>query len=89
MVLFERAITELSSFTASVTLHENGQLLAPNRYLLSATHIKELGFFFFFKIAVEVSSSCIFRQFRGFCKLSRSIILTSFFSAPEASLGTG
>lgn len=29
-----------------------------SHHVLSATHIKELGFFFFFRIAVEVSSSC-------------------------------
>lgn len=41
IVLFDRAMTELSSLTASVTM-------------------REFGFFFFFRIAVDVSSSTFF-----------------------------
>jgi hypothetical protein len=56
MVLFERAMTELSSLTASVTL------LPPCQYAtlsldIEYTHIKLLGFFFFFRMAVAVSSA--------------------------------
>lgn len=48
--------------------------------------MRELGFFFFFKMAVAVSSSCVrvsvlFRSKGGLVEES-----TSFFSAPEASL---
>jgi hypothetical protein len=55
MVLFERAIIELSSLTASVTLRKSVRLLwaAPWR-----AYIKEFGFFFFLRMAVAVSSFC-------------------------------
>lgn len=47
--------------------------------------MSEFGFFFFFKIAVEVSSSCVRRSvYKDNEPDSGS--LTSFFSAPEASL---
>lgn len=48
---------ELSSLVASVTLWSFVSLLA-HRSSWFVSYIKEFGFFFFFKIAVEVSSSC-------------------------------
>jgi hypothetical protein len=57
MVLLESAITELSSLTASVTLLPPCQYTSLERADLRGTHIKELGFFFFFKMAVAVSST--------------------------------
>jgi hypothetical protein len=57
MVLLERAITELSSLTASVTLLPPSQYLIIDMADLRATYIKEFGFFFFFKMAVAVSSA--------------------------------
>lgn len=55
MVLFERAMIELSSLTASVTLRKLVEILwiAPWR-----TYIREFGFFFFLRMAVAVSSFC-------------------------------
>lgn len=50
-----------------------------------ATHINELGFFFFLRIAVEVSSSYNIISPVLIAKLSRAS-LTSLCSAPEASL---
>jgi hypothetical protein len=57
-VLFDKAMIELSSLVASVTL-EGGQLSAAS-LLNYYAYIKEFGFFFFFRIAVEVSSSSFF-----------------------------
>ena len=57
MVLFERAITELSSFVASVTLSPPYQYDYHSVVNLGEAHIKELGFFFFLRIAVAVSFS--------------------------------
>ena len=57
MVLVERAITELSSLMASVTLRH--LLVVIKEGVTGAnTHINEFGFFFFFRIAVAVSSGC-------------------------------
>ena len=50
----------------------------------SRTHIKEFGFFFFFSIAVAVSSTWI-KSVHGHGDV-RLDMLTSFFSAPDASL---
>lgn len=55
MVLFERAIIELSSLTASVTLRESAICVNLGT---DSTYIKELGFFFFLRMAVAISSSC-------------------------------
>jgi hypothetical protein len=57
MVLFERAITELSSLTASVTLLPPCQFCQLENADIECTHIKEFGFFFFFRMAVAVSSA--------------------------------
>jgi hypothetical protein len=62
MVLLEREMMELSSLTASVTLATVTVSLsgANLRFTKDSknTHIKEFGFFFFFRMAVDVSSSC-------------------------------
>jgi hypothetical protein len=55
MVLFERAIIELSSLVASVTLLQRCQYSPASEW--RQPYIKEFGFFFFFRIAVDVSSS--------------------------------
>jgi hypothetical protein len=56
MVLFERAMIELSSLTASVTLEAvSGRA---DRDLVAQTYMSELGFFFFLRMAVAISSSC-------------------------------
>lgn len=55
MVLLERAITELSSLVASVTLTLTSVLKDESIY--TTTHIKLFGFFFFLRIAVP-SSFC-------------------------------
>jgi hypothetical protein len=58
MVLLERAIMELSSLTASVTLLPRVLAWRRSEFEVEGkTHIKELGFFFFFRIAVAVSST--------------------------------
>lgn len=83
MVLLERAIIELSSLTASVTLEAE---LALNALPLSeaGTHISELGFFFFLRMAVAVSSACG----KSVIIISnvRQAIFTSLCSAPDGSL---
>lgn len=61
MVAFERAISELSSLVASVTLND-GQLLSPANEMMDLkppTYMRELGFFFFLRMAVETSSPWI------------------------------
>jgi hypothetical protein len=60
MVLFERAIMELSSLTASVTLEEkrSTHLIPDSETKRENSYIKEFGFFFFLRIAVDVSISC-------------------------------
>lgn len=55
MVLFERAMIELSSLTASVTLQSSVSI---QRFISRCTHISEFGFFFFLRMAVAVSSFC-------------------------------
>ena len=55
MVLFERAIIELSSLTASVTLRKLGEA---SQIASWSTYIREFGFFFFLRMAVAVSSFC-------------------------------
>jgi len=57
MVLLERAMIELSSLTASVTLDGVSYGVLFTRHTRQITHIKELGFFFFLRMAVAVSSS--------------------------------
>jgi hypothetical protein len=59
MVLLDSAITELSSLVASVTLLPPYQYDHHDIVTLAYTHIKELGFFFFLRIAVAVSFSCV------------------------------
>jgi hypothetical protein len=59
MVLLERAITELSSLIASVTLLPHRQYSNLEAMDAESAHIKEFGFFFFFKIAVAVSSAWV------------------------------
>lgn len=56
MVLLERAMIELSSLVASVTLRA-GQSRVERREMAEDAHINELGFFFFLRIAVETSFS--------------------------------
>ena len=84
MVLFERAIIELSSFVASVTLRPNFSVVTLEGKA-AYTYISEFGFFFFFKIAVDVSSSWN-RTSASKVGMFISKFLTSFLSAPEASL---
>jgi hypothetical protein len=57
MVLLESAITELSSLTASVTLLPPCQCTILETRDLGNPYINELGFFFFFRMAVAVSSA--------------------------------
>lgn len=58
MVLFDRAIMELSSLTASVTLLCLSAW-SVDLNVAKYTYMREFGFFFFFNIAVAVSSTCI------------------------------
>jgi hypothetical protein len=82
MVLLERAMIELSSLTASVTLQKvsSGSRTAGTGY----THTSELGFFFFFRMAVAVSSTCggSVRAISARCW----VMPTSLCSAPDGSL---
>lgn len=84
-MLFERAIIELSSLTASVTLRESVFCFC---VLLCASsgdaYIKELGFFFFLRMAVAISSSCggLAAVTSASCRAAR----TPLGSAPEGSL---
>jgi hypothetical protein len=55
MVLFDRAIIELSSLVASVTLLQRHQYSSAGEW--RGPYINEFGFFFFLRMAVEVSSS--------------------------------
>lgn len=59
IVLLDKAIIELSSLTASVTLEFviSGKFRLSPLTALESTYINELGFFFFFRIAVAVSKS--------------------------------
>lgn len=51
------------------------------------TYIKELGFFFFLRMAVAVSSSWFSVSSGSFAtEMANDEVSTSFFSAPEASL---
>lgn len=59
MVLLDKAMTELSSLTASVTLDTYQYLTFLDGVARGGAYINELGFFFFFKIAVAVSSSSL------------------------------
>jgi hypothetical protein len=81
MVLFERAMIELSSLTASVTLRwlADDVQIAPWR-----TYIREFGFFFFLRMAVAVSSFCggSARAVAEGCL----VVPTSFGSAPSGFL---
>ena len=83
MVLFERAMMELSSLTASVTL---GSISWDFRKDTEIAYINEFGFFFFLRIAVAVSSFC------GGSVIATAkrhlVMLTSLASAPDGSLGT-
>ncbi len=57
-MLLDKAMMELSSFTASVTLLPNMLAVRPCKPNLAGyTYIKEFGFFFFFRMAVDVSVS--------------------------------
>jgi hypothetical protein len=81
MVLFESAMMELSSLTASVTL----ELLVMMRAMaLNGTYINEFGFFFFLRMAVAVSSFCGGSAIRA--PERRAAVLTSRTSAPDGSL---
>lgn len=83
MVLLERAMMELSSLTASVTLSALSEAVAKLAYL-SITYMREFGFFFFLRMAVAVSSTC-----GGLASLisdMRAVISTSLCSAPDGSL---
>jgi hypothetical protein len=59
MVLLESAITELSSLTASVTLLPPCQQRTLEMTNPGDSYINEFGFFFFFKMAVAVSSAWV------------------------------
>jgi hypothetical protein len=81
MVLFERAMIELSSLTASVTLQGSERR---SQFDSGSTHINELGFFFFLRMAVAVSSTC-----GGSVRATsarRLVMPTSLCSAPDPSL---
>jgi hypothetical protein len=81
MVLFESAMMELSSLTASVTL----ELLAACFDEASGrTYINEFGFFFFLRMAVAVSSFCGGSAIKA--SERRAAVLTSLASAPDGSL---
>jgi len=57
-VLLDKAMMELSSLTASVTLLPQMLAVRPCKPDLAGyTYIKEFGFFFFFRMAVDVSVS--------------------------------
>lgn len=93
IVLLERAMTELSSLTASVTLYvrDIGQrLLSPinprGMHSTTPTYINVLGFFFFLRIAVEVSSSCGQLSVSAGNHRDVWLVCTSLFSLPEGSL---
>lgn len=81
---------ELSSLTASVTLFATAVSFGTKIKTVLWTHIKELGFFFFLRIAVEVSSSCKLLSVLLSPWLSSPLPelfkLTSCCSAPEGSL---
>lgn len=57
-MLFERAMMELSSLTASVTLR-TVRIVFYERKARRASYISWLGFFFFLRMAVAVSSSSL------------------------------
>lgn len=83
MVLFERAMIELSSLTASVTLKSLVSISARGS---RRTHMREFGFFFFFKMAVAVSSF-----YGGLVRASpqrRRLMPTSLGSAPSGFLSS-
>jgi len=84
MVLLERAMMELSSLTASVTLLNRQCMLGDVHQGSVFTYISEFGFFFFFRIAVAVSSFCG-RLVVLLSELSGSLP-TSLCSAPDGSL---
>lgn len=57
-MLLERAMIELSSLTASVTL-QHRQSVVRTVQAAETTYINWLGFFFFLRMAVAVSSSSL------------------------------
>jgi hypothetical protein len=82
MVLFERAMIELSSLTASVTLKSVSWTTCSEH---GSTHINEFGFFFFLRIAVAVSSFCGGSAIMAPKEVSFAVF-TSLTSAPDGSL---
>lgn len=66
MVLLDKERIELSSLTASVTLRHALMAGLLSRRDARATHMSELGFFFFLRMAVATSSWCVLaRPLRG------------------------
>jgi hypothetical protein len=83
-VLFERAIIELSSLTASVTLFASLEADFLVLRARDATYTSAFGFFFFLRMAVAVSFSC--GGSVSCISDIRSEGFTSLCSAPDGSL---